>query len=263
MPTCKAVAEAMFDPFEYFVLRHKDGLLKTDFKRPLGKVSYHIPCHSRVQNIGRKTEEMLKMVPDTTVNTVERCSGHDGTWGVKNEYYDAVDENRQAGVQGHGRRTNPTTSVPTAPSPAATSLQGMSEAGAPPGASADAVRMAYGLDDAPLSSAPRTHDVARIAITTWRTACIDDQITRDSLLTLEAYAKARTDCAPKSSRTRSCARVHLGEHMTLLFEDELTIRYQIQEMLRVEKIFEEDGIRDEMEAYEPLVPTAATSRPRC
>jgi len=84
----KAVSEAMFDPFEYFVLRHRDGLLKTDFKVGLGKVSYHIPCHSRVQNVGQKTREALQLVPGTTLNTVERCSGHDGTWGIKAEYYE-------------------------------------------------------------------------------------------------------------------------------------------------------------------------------
>lgn len=84
----KAVAEAMFDPFEYLVLRRNDGLLKTDFKHPLGKVSYHVPCHLRVQNMGHKTREMLQAVPDTTVNMVERCSGHDGTWGVKTEYFE-------------------------------------------------------------------------------------------------------------------------------------------------------------------------------
>ncbi len=83
----KLVADAMFDPFEYFVLRNRDGLLKTDFKKPLGKVSYHIPCHLRVQNIGQKTRELLEKVPDTTVTSVERCSGHDGTWGVKKEYF--------------------------------------------------------------------------------------------------------------------------------------------------------------------------------
>lgn len=83
----KTVSEAMFDPFEYFVLRHRDGLLKTGFKRELGRVSYHIPCHSRVQNVGQKTREMLQLVPGTTINTVERCSGHDGTWGVKSEYF--------------------------------------------------------------------------------------------------------------------------------------------------------------------------------
>ncbi|MDE1950720.1 MAG: Fe-S oxidoreductase, partial [Burkholderiales bacterium] len=86
----QAVKEAMFDPFEYLVARHKDGLLKTDFKTALGSVSYHIPCHGRVQNIGRKTEEMFKLVGQTVevkLNTVERCSGHAGTYGVKAAYH--------------------------------------------------------------------------------------------------------------------------------------------------------------------------------
>ena len=88
-PDVRAVAEAMFDPFEYLVLRDKDGLLKTDFKTPLGKVGYHVPCHARVQNVGQKTREMLERIPGTTVATVERCAGHDGTYGVKREFYDA------------------------------------------------------------------------------------------------------------------------------------------------------------------------------
>jgi Fe-S oxidoreductase len=82
----QAVKAAMFDPFEYLVARYKDGLLKTDFQRDLGKVSYHIPCHGRVQNIGKKTEEMFKLIGQTVavqLNTVERCSGHAGTYGVK------------------------------------------------------------------------------------------------------------------------------------------------------------------------------------
>ena len=83
----QVVKEAMWDPFEYLIARKKDGLLKTDFKAELGHVSYHIPCHSRVQNVGKKTEEMLKLVPGTTVNTVERCSGHAGTYGVKKSHH--------------------------------------------------------------------------------------------------------------------------------------------------------------------------------
>jgi glycerol-3-phosphate dehydrogenase subunit C len=83
-----AVAKATFDPFEYLALRHKDGLLKTDFRNRLGRVSYHVPCHLRVQNMGQKTREILQMVPGTELNTVERCSGHDGTWGVKTEFFE-------------------------------------------------------------------------------------------------------------------------------------------------------------------------------
>ncbi|MGE5465669.1 MAG: (Fe-S)-binding protein [Methanocella sp.] len=81
------VKDAMWDPFEYLVARKRDGLLKADFAQPLGKVSYHIPCHGRVQNIGKKTEEFLRAIPGTTVNTVERCSGHAGTYGVKKQHH--------------------------------------------------------------------------------------------------------------------------------------------------------------------------------
>ncbi len=87
-PEVKLVSEAMWDPFEYLVARQKDGLLKTDFRTPLGTVSYHVPCHGRVQNIGRKTEELLKLVPQTTLNTVERCSGHSGLWGTRKQFHE-------------------------------------------------------------------------------------------------------------------------------------------------------------------------------
>jgi Fe-S oxidoreductase len=81
----QAVRASCFDPFEYLMLRHRAGLLRTDFKTGLGKVSYHVPCHLRVQNIGLKTRDVLKLVPDTSVEVIERCSGHDGTYAVKSE----------------------------------------------------------------------------------------------------------------------------------------------------------------------------------
>lgn len=82
----QAIRARIFDPFEYLMLRHRAGLLRTDFKATLGKVSYHVPCHLRVQNIGLKTRDVLKLVPGTTVEVIERCSGHDGTYGVKAEF---------------------------------------------------------------------------------------------------------------------------------------------------------------------------------
>ena len=82
------VRDAMYDPFEYLMLRHKGGKLKTEFKNSLGKVSYQVPCHLRVQNIGLKTRDILQLVPDTTVDAIERCSGHDGTYAVKKEFHD-------------------------------------------------------------------------------------------------------------------------------------------------------------------------------
>ena len=79
-------------------------------------------------------------------------------------------------------------------------------------------------------------------------------ITRDSLLSLEAYAKARAEFRARVLAHKKPRTVHLGDHVTLIFEDELTIRYQIQEMLRIEKTFEEHGIQEELDAYNPLVP---------
>jgi glycerol-3-phosphate dehydrogenase subunit C len=77
-----------FDPFEYLALRHKAGLLRTDFTRALGKIAYHVPCHLRVQNIGLKTRDILQLIPETTVEPIERCSGHNGTYGLKREFRD-------------------------------------------------------------------------------------------------------------------------------------------------------------------------------
>lgn len=80
------------------------------------------------------------------------------------------------------------------------------------------------------------------------------KITRESLLTLEAYHKARPEMRKQAIEERRKRSVRLGEHLNLLFESELLMRYQIQEMLRVEKIFDEEGIQDELGAYNPLVP---------
>ena len=81
-----------------------------------------------------------------------------------------------------------------------------------------------------------------------------DKISREQLMTLEAYAKSRKDFRAKVIAHKKHRTVHLGGNITLVFEDALTIQYQIQEMLRVEKIFEEAGIQDELDAYNPLIP---------
>jgi Fe-S oxidoreductase len=82
------VKRAFFDPFEYLMHRHAAGQFKTDFTNELGKVAWQVACHQRVQNIGPKTRDVLNLVPNTEVITIERCSGHDGTYGVKKSTYD-------------------------------------------------------------------------------------------------------------------------------------------------------------------------------
>lgn len=85
----QAVKAAIFDPFEYLIYRHRAGLLNTNFRCELGRIAYHAPCHQRVQNIGPKTKELLALIPGTELEYIERCSGHDGTYGVRNETYEA------------------------------------------------------------------------------------------------------------------------------------------------------------------------------
>ena len=82
------VRDHVFDPFEYLMLRHRAGLLRTDFRQQLGKIAYHVPCHLRVQNIGLKTRDVLMLVPGTSFEVIERCSGHNGTYAVKQEFHD-------------------------------------------------------------------------------------------------------------------------------------------------------------------------------
>jgi len=79
-------------------------------------------------------------------------------------------------------------------------------------------------------------------------------IKRDSLMSLEAYARERNAFRAKVLEHKKRRKVHLGEHVSLDFEDQLTIRYQVQEMLRIERIFEEEGIQHELDAYNPLIP---------
>jgi Fe-S oxidoreductase len=88
-PRVQQVKEHIFDPFEYLMLRHREGRLNTDFKQPLGKVAYHAACHQRVQNVGQKTRELLSLIPGSQIEIIERCSGHDGTYAVKKEFHAA------------------------------------------------------------------------------------------------------------------------------------------------------------------------------
>ncbi len=149
-----AISEAMYDPFEYLVLRDRDGLLRKDFTTPLGNVSYHIPCHSRVQNIGQKAREAIEWVPGTTVTTVERCSGHDGTWGVKKEFYAASMKIGRPVFRQMGEAA-PDYVSSDCPIAGRTIMQGLEEAAARSGGAVHArkahpltlLRIAYGLAD--------------------------------------------------------------------------------------------------------------------
>jgi len=141
------VKNAIYDPFEYLMIRHAHGKLKTDFKNPLGKVVYHAACHQRVQNIGSKTSQLLKLVPQTQVEVVERCSGHDGTYAVKTEFHKTsmkicrpvMNKVKQAGANYYG------SDCPMAGHQIENGLQQAAESIAPTTHPLTMLRMAYGL----------------------------------------------------------------------------------------------------------------------
>jgi Fe-S oxidoreductase len=84
----RLVAANTRDLFEYLARLHAEGALDTRFSRPVGAVTYHVPCHLRAQNIGTRSADVLRAIPGATVNVVERCSAVDGTWGFKTQYFD-------------------------------------------------------------------------------------------------------------------------------------------------------------------------------
>lgn len=247
----QAVAAAMFDPFEYLALRNQDNLLKTDFKQPLGNVAYHIPCHQRVQNFGKKTRDILQLIPDTTVNTVERCSGHDGTWGVKSEHFaDSMKIGRPVFKQ--MAASNPDYISSDCAIAARHIEQGIGESKAQKSHPLTLLRLAYGSDTGhkPAVSGEQSITPTPAAGEKQMTTAI----TRENLMTLEAYAKIRKDFRVQVMAHKKIRKISIGENITLIFEDALTIRYQIQEMLHVERIFQEEEIVHELETYTPLIP---------
>jgi Fe-S oxidoreductase len=246
----QTVAAAMFDPFEYLALRNQDNLLKTDFKKPLGNVAYHIPCHQRVQNFGKKTRDILQLIPDTTIHTVERCSGHDGTWGVKSEHFaDSMKIGRPVFKQ--MAASNPDYISSDCAIAARHIEQGIGESKAQKLHPLTLLRMAYDADIVSRTAVDSGHPITHATSSEEKHMTA---ISHDSLLTLEAYAKIRKDFRAKMMTHKKTRKVALGENITLIFEDELTIRYQIQEMLHIERIFHEEEIIHELETYAPLIP---------
>jgi len=86
-PEAQRVADQTSDLCEYLMQLHKDGALRTDFIRPGGHIAYHLPCHLRDQKLGYKSRDLLALIPGTQVQMMEWCSGHDGTWSLKKEYF--------------------------------------------------------------------------------------------------------------------------------------------------------------------------------
>ena len=213
------------------------GLLRTDFTATLGKISYHVPCHLRVQNIGLKTRDVLQLVPDTQVEPIERCSGHDGTYGVKREYREIVDEDRPAGRAPRRGCGAPISTRATVRWPGTRS----SPVSRPAASRAEPTHPLKLLRHGLRNLSAGRHDM-------------QPSSTRNDLMTLEQYARERTRVPRASARAQGNAHVALRAERDLVFEDRLTMQYQVQEMLRIERIFEADGIAGRARRLQPADP---------
>ena len=182
---------------------------------------YHVPCHLRVQNIGLKTRDLLALVPDTKLTTIERCSGHDGTYAVKREFHEVSMKIGRPVVQ--PRRRGGADSTSDCPMAGHQIARAWTLGSTGRGSRGIRCRCCGGL-----GSETRMHR--------------EPLLTREDLMSLEQYAtRSATHSAPGSSRTSARRTVAIGPNMTWVFEDQLTIQYQVQEMLRIERIFEADG----------------------
>ena len=228
-PDVSIVRDAMYDPFEYLMLRHKEGRLNAEFPNSLGKITYQVPCHLRVQNIGLKTRDLLHLVPDTEVAVIERCSGHDGTYALKKEFH-AVSRKIAGPVIRYLKKSDARHFVSDCPMAA-------EQISAGPG-------RIFGRASAGLV----TQGLRHLALTKMQ------KLTRKALFSLEKYAEVRENFRAEVMRHKRHRRLGLGENATLYFEDNLTMQYQVQEMLRIERIFEATGIDEELAAYNPLIP---------
>ena len=231
------VKAAFFDPFEYLMLRTKRGSCKTEFATSLGKVAYHVACHQRVQNIGAKTRDFMALIPGHGGHgdrTLFRPRRH--LRGEKRDLRKG-DEDRASGRD--ARRAGRSRSL----------RFGLSDGG-----THDPAR----LEQKGHAGARRASDQPRAARLRNLTSC------RNSTGRRSAGPRGIRDDARDFAREviehKKSRRVALGPHATLVFEDFMTMKYQVQEMLRVERIFEAAGIAEEIAAYNPLIPDGTTGK---
>ncbi len=200
-------------------------------------MSYHVACHLRVQNLGLKTRDVLALVPGTQVEPIERCSGHDGTYGVKKEYRDI---SMKIGRPVFNRVAAAAADHYSSDCPMAGR---QIESGLASRRRARRIRSrccARPTESEPWSSRPAADPTAKL-----RPA---------DLLGLERYARERGALRPRVIAHKKRRTVHCGPNATLCFEDRVTVQYQVQEMLRIERIFEAAGHRRRARRVQPADP---------
>ncbi len=240
----REVAAATYDICEYLVKRKAQGKLATDFVRPLGTIAYHHACHLRAQRMGPKAVQLLRLVPGTTVQMVEACSGHDGTWGMKTEFFQLSLKQGDRLFRG---MTKPDADYAASDCPLA--AQQIRQ-----GTDLEAVHPilllhhAYGLGPG-LAARRRAPDAASRGPTM-------QKLTLADITPPDRYEPRRAAFRAMIMEHKRPRRASVGDRVTFVFEDRQTVRFQIQEMCRIERITEPAKIAEEVAVYNDLVPAA-------
>ena len=232
----REVAAATRDLCEFLFELKQQGRFCRDFRSTPGSIAYHLPCHLKAQNIGYRSRDLMRLIPGTKITLVEHCSGHDGTWAMKKEFFPL---SMLTGKKAFEAMAEAGADVLASDCPLA-SIQFDQALGTRPIHPIQVLARAYRADGFPKPDRAAASHEARSTSRKSRTS----PTTRSSGKSLR----------PRIIALKDRRRIRVGGHLTFLFENRDTVRYQIQEMMRIERIVEADAIRHEVDTYNELIP---------
>ena len=241
-PEARQVAAAIMDPCEFLFQLKQEGKFNRDFRTTPELVAYHVPCHLRAQNIGFRSRDLMRLIPGTTVKMVEQCCGHDGTWAMRKEFFPL---SLLTGKKAFDQMQAVEAKVMATDCPLA-AIHFQQAIGQRPIHPIQVLARAYRADGFPKAiNPPEEKSVGPMR-----------PIDVSEIKHIADYEILRPEWRPQMMALKDRRRIRVGEHMTFLFENRDTVRYQIQEMMRIETPAEPREIAHEVETYNELIPGA-------
>ena len=248
----RELAAAVADPHELLYALRREGKFDREFRTTPGKVAYHVPCHLKAQNVGLRSRDLIRSIPGAEVVTVDACTAHDGTWAMKKEFFEL---SMKWGAKAFAGMKDAEAQV------LATRLS----AGRDPDRAGHRHAPAQpGRNTGARLRGRRLRRASAAAGTTGRRGVkAVKPITPLEVLPVTTYDRVRPLLRPLCIAEKARRRLAVGPHLTLMFENRQTVWYQIQEILRTERIFEDAAINAEVETYNELSRARANSSPPC
>ncbi len=245
----KEFAAAIVDSHELLYHLRRTGKFNTEFQSTPGTVAYHVPCHLKAQDIGLRSRDLMGQIPGVEVTTVDACTAHDGTWAMKKEFFALSmkwGDKAFSGMLEAGARVM-ATDCPLA------AVQIEQATGVHPMHPIEVLARAYKRGGFP-DAVPPPEPARRMTM---------KKISPDEILGLADYERVRNRLRPLFIHEKERRRLHVGSHLTFIFENAQTEWYQIEEMIRSEKMADRDAIQHEIDTYNELIPAPASWLRRC